>query len=99
MKTKVLMAVVLLASTAIILEKKVEREYDYIRDAEYVCIIKQFTPSGEITKTYYTKEKIDIETAAIVDVRGAIIDVSKFPYKSCRKITDTKRPSLLDWLP
>jgi hypothetical protein len=99
MKTKVLMAVVFLASTAIILEKKVEREYEYIREAEYVCTIKQFTPSGEITKTYYTKEKIDIETAAIVDVRGAIIDVSKFPYKSCRKITDTKRPSLLDWLP
>lgn len=99
MKTKVLMAVVFLASTAIILEKKVEREYDYIREAEYVCTIKQFAPSGEITKTYYTKEKIDIETAAIVDVRGAIIDVSKFPYKSCRKITDTKRPSLLDWLP
>ena len=46
MKTKVLMAIVFLASTAIILEKKVEREYEYIREAEYVCTIKQFTPSG-----------------------------------------------------
>nr|DAQ82334.1 MAG TPA: hypothetical protein [Caudoviricetes sp.] len=99
MKTKVLMTAVFLISAAVIVEKKAEKEYEYVLDAEYVCIIKQFTPSGEITKTYYTKEKIDIETVAIVDVRGAIIDVSKFPYKSCRKITDTKRPSLLDWLP
>ena len=98
MKTKVLMAVVFLASTAIILEKKVEREYEYIREAEYVCTIKQFTPSGEISKTYYTKENIKIDSAAIIDVHGAIIDISKFPFKSCKALDDSKPPSLLDFL-
>lgn len=98
MKTKVLMAVVFLASTAVILEKKVEREYEYLKDAEYVCVIKQFTPSGEISKTYYTKENIKIDSAAIIDVHGAIIDISKFPYKSCRRLDNTKPPSILDFL-
>lgn len=98
MKTKVLMAVVFLTSTAIILEKKVEREYEYIREAEYVCTIKQFTPSGEISKTYYTKENIKIDSAAIIDVHGAIIDISKFPFKSCRALDDNKPPSLLDFI-
>lgn len=98
MKTKVLMAVVFLASTAIILEKKVEREYEYIREAEYVCTIKHFTPSGEISKTYYTKENIKIDSAVIIDVHGAIIDISKFPFKSCRALDDNKPPSLLDFL-
>ena len=98
MKTKALMAVVFLASTAVILEKKVEREYEYLKDAEYVCVIKQFTPSGEISKTYYTKENIKIDSAAIIDVHGAIIDISKFPYKSCRLLDNTKPPSLLDFL-
>lgn len=98
MKTKALMAVVFLASTAVILEKKVEREYEVLKDAEYVCVIKQFTPSGEISKTYYTKENIKIDSAAIIDVHGAIIDISKFPYKSCRRLDNTKPPSLLDFL-
>ena len=98
MKTKTLMAVVFLASTAVILEKKVEREYEYLKDAEYVCVIKQFTPSGEISKTYYTKENIKIDSAATIDVHGAIIDISKFPYKACRQLDNTKPPSLLDFL-
>lgn len=98
MKTKVLMAVVFLVSTAVILEKKVEREYEYLKNAEYVCIIKQFTPSGEISKTYYTKENIKIDSVAIIDVHGAIIDISKFPYKSCLKLDETRAPSILDFL-
>lgn len=98
MRTKVLMAVVFLVSTAVILEKKVEREYEHLKEAEYVCTIKQFVPGGEISKTYYTKDKINIDSVAIIDVHGAIIDISKFPYKSCRKMDDSKPPSLLDFI-
>ena len=98
MKTKVLMAVVFLVSTAVILEKKVEREYEHLKEAKYVCTIKQFGPGGEISKTYYTKDKINIDSVAIIDVHGAIIDISKFPYKSCRKMDDSKPPSLLDFI-
>lgn len=98
MRTKVLMAVVFLVSTAVILEKKVEREYSYLQEAEYICTIKQFVPGGEISKTYYTKDKINIDSVAIIDVHGAIIDISKFPYKSCLKLDETRAPSILDFL-